>query len=122
MAVPATVEVVAMADGYAQASGQPTLLSVKRDMDATRRCFRRSLHIAGRAPEKVTTDGHDAYQAVRARSVTGREIADHSPGHRDHGDVLEQVAISGSGRGHSSGAIRVGGIRQEPDLSSRRWR
>ena len=42
------------------------LLSEKRDMDAAQRFFAQALDIAGRAPEQVTTDGHDAYpRAIR---------------------------------------------------------
>ena len=37
------------------------LLSEKRDMAAAQRFFAQALEIAGRAPEQVTTDGHDAY-------------------------------------------------------------
>ncbi len=41
-------------------------LSPTRDMDAARRFFRQALALAGRAPTKVTTDGHDAYpRAIR---------------------------------------------------------
>ena len=43
-----------------------SMLSERRDMDAAQRFFARSLEVAGHAPEKVTTDGHDAYpRAVR---------------------------------------------------------
>jgi len=42
------------------------LLSEQRDMDAARRSFAQALGLAGRAPEQVTTDGHDAYpRAIR---------------------------------------------------------
>ncbi len=42
------------------------LLSEKRDMDAAQRFFAAALEIAGRAPARVTTDGHDAYpRAIR---------------------------------------------------------
>ena len=36
------------------------MLSERRDMDAARRFFARSLEVVGHAPQKVTTDGHDA--------------------------------------------------------------
>ena len=43
-----------------------SMLSERRDMDAARRFFVRSLEVAGHAPEKVTTDGHNAYpRAIR---------------------------------------------------------
>ena len=42
------------------------MLSEKRDMDAAQRFFRRALAVAGDAPQRVTTDGHDAYpRAIR---------------------------------------------------------
>jgi transposase-like protein len=42
------------------------MLSEKRDMDAAQRFFRQALDVAGQAPERVTTDGHDSYpRAVR---------------------------------------------------------
>ncbi len=42
------------------------LLSERRDMDAAQRFFAAALDSAGRAPEQVTTDGHDAYpRAIR---------------------------------------------------------
>jgi len=42
------------------------LLSEKRDLDAAQRFFGQALDAAGRAPQRVTTDGHDAYpRAIR---------------------------------------------------------
>ncbi len=43
-----------------------SLLSETRDMEAATRFFARARTVVGQAPEKVTTDGHDAYpRAVR---------------------------------------------------------
>jgi transposase-like protein len=43
-----------------------SMLSRHRDMDAAKRFFTRSRKVVGHAPEKVTTDGHDAYpRAIR---------------------------------------------------------
>jgi putative transposase len=43
-----------------------SMLSAHRDLDAATRFFARALDVVGHAPEKVTTDGHDAYpRAVR---------------------------------------------------------
>ena len=43
-----------------------SMLSERRDMDAARRFFARSLEVVGHPPEKVPTDGRDAYpRAVR---------------------------------------------------------
>ncbi len=50
------------------------LLSEKRDMDAAQRFFRRALAQAGAAPERVTTDGHDAYPRA-IRETLGDEVA-----------------------------------------------
>ncbi len=42
------------------------MLSERRDMAAAQRFFTHALDAAGRAPEQVTTDGHDAYpRAIR---------------------------------------------------------
>jgi putative transposase len=42
------------------------MLSATRDMTAAQRFFACALETAGQAPEKVTTDGHDAYpRAIR---------------------------------------------------------
>jgi len=49
------------------------LLSEKRDMVAARRCFAQALDIAGHAPERVTTDGHDAYPRA-IRETLGPEV------------------------------------------------
>jgi transposase-like protein len=43
-----------------------SMLSTHRDLDAANRFFARSLAVVGHTPEKVTTDGHDAYpRAIR---------------------------------------------------------
>jgi putative transposase len=43
-----------------------SLLSAHRDMAAAKRFFARSIEVVGHSPEKVTTDGHDAYpRAIR---------------------------------------------------------
>jgi transposase-like protein len=43
-----------------------SMLSAHRDLEAAKRFFARSLEVVGHAPEKVTTDGHDAYpRAIR---------------------------------------------------------
>ena len=36
------------------------MLSAKRNMDAAQRFFQQALDTVGRAPERVTTDGHDS--------------------------------------------------------------
>ena len=41
-------------------------LSEKRDMEAAKRFFQQAVDVVGHAPERVTTDGHDAYpRAIR---------------------------------------------------------
>ncbi len=37
------------------------LLSERRDMDAAQQFFHQALAVVGKAPDRVTTDGHDAY-------------------------------------------------------------
>jgi len=66
-----------------------SMLSETRDMDATKRFFQRARTVVGQAPEKVTTDGHDAYpRAIRetlgpdvqhrtSRSMNNRMEQDH---------------------------------------------
>ncbi len=45
----------------------PLMLSETRNMEAAKRFFVRARTVVGHAPEKVTTDGHDAYpRAIRA--------------------------------------------------------
>lgn len=50
------------------------LLSETRDMAAAQRFFSQALVIAGHAPERVTTDGHDAYPRA-IREMLGEEVA-----------------------------------------------
>ncbi len=50
------------------------LLSERRDMAAAQRFFARALAIADRAPEQVTTDGHDAYPRT-IRETLGAGVA-----------------------------------------------
>ena len=53
-----------------------SMLSERRDMDAARRFFARSLEVVGHAPGKVTTGGHDAYpRAIQYRN--NRREQDH---------------------------------------------
>ena len=43
-----------------------SMLSEKRDMEAAKRFFKQAVDVVGHAPERVTTDGHDAYpRAIR---------------------------------------------------------
>ena len=50
-----------------------SLLSEHRDMDAAKRFFRHALKVVGRIPEKVTTDGHDAYPRA-IRETLGEDV------------------------------------------------
>jgi len=50
-----------------------SLLSETRDMDAAKRFFRRARTVVGHTPEKVTTDGHDAYPRA-IRETLGPEV------------------------------------------------
>ena len=50
-----------------------SMLSQKRDMDATKRFFQQALQTVGHAPERVTTDGHRSYpRAIREIRGQGR--------------------------------------------------
>ncbi|HVA88879.1 MAG TPA: IS6 family transposase [Chloroflexota bacterium] len=57
------------ADGNLVAS----LLSERRDMGAAKRFFARSIEVVGHSPEKVTTDGHDAYPRA-IRETLGEDV------------------------------------------------
>ena len=50
-----------------------SLLSETRDMDTAKRFFTRARIVVGHAPEKVTTDGHDAYPRA-IRETLGAEV------------------------------------------------
>ncbi len=49
-------------------------LSETRDMDAAQRFFRQAVETVGRMPERVTTDGHDAYPRA-IRETLGDRVA-----------------------------------------------
>jgi transposase-like protein len=53
-----------------------SLLSEHRDMDAAKRFFRAAVDVAERAPERVTTAGHDAYPRA-LRETIGKEVMHH---------------------------------------------
>jgi len=40
------------------------MLSERRDTEAAKHFFARSLEVVGQRPEKVTTDGHAAYPSI----------------------------------------------------------
>ncbi len=50
-----------------------SMLSETRDRDAAKRFFARARTVVGHAPEKVTTDGHDAYPRA-IRETLGPEV------------------------------------------------
>ncbi len=50
-----------------------SILSEHRDMEAAKRFFRAALGVAGQTPERVTTDGHDAYPRA-IRETLGNEV------------------------------------------------
>ncbi len=50
-----------------------SLLSETRDMNAAKRFFARARTVVGETPEKVTTDGHDAYPRV-IRETLGPQV------------------------------------------------
>ena len=50
-----------------------SMLSEHRDMQAAKRFFAQARDVVGRALEKVTTDGHDAYPCA-IRKMLGRKV------------------------------------------------
>jgi transposase-like protein len=50
-----------------------SLLSKKRDMDAAKQFFQQAKEVTGCTPQRVTTDGHDAYPRA-IRQVLGRKV------------------------------------------------
>lgn len=50
-----------------------SMLSEHRDMDAAKRFLKAALEVAGQAPERVTTDGHDSYPRA-IRETLGEEV------------------------------------------------
>ena len=50
-----------------------SMLSKRRDMEAAKRFFKQAKEVTGCVPERVTTDGHDAYPRA-IRRVLGRKV------------------------------------------------
>lgn len=50
-----------------------SMLSAHRDMEAAKKFFAQAREVVGHAPEKVTTDGHDAYPRA-IRTILGRKV------------------------------------------------
>jgi putative transposase len=50
-----------------------SMLSEKRDMEAAKRFFKQAVEVAGHAPERVTTDGHDSYPRA-IRETLGNDV------------------------------------------------
>ena len=63
------------------------LLSEKRDMAGARRCFVQALDLAGWAPERVTTDGHDAYPCA-IRETLGPAVTHRCSRYENNPDSL----------------------------------
>jgi len=64
-----------------------TMLSKTRDMTAAKRFFVGALETVGKAPEKVTTDGHDSYSRA-VRETLGPDV--HHRTSRSMNDGIEQ--------------------------------
>lgn len=86
------------------------MLSVRRDLEAAKRFFAQSVEVVGHKPERVTTDGHDAYPRA-IRETLGPEV-DHRCS-RYKNNVMEQDHRGIKGRyrpmrgvGSVSGAAR----------------
>jgi transposase-like protein len=50
-----------------------SMLSEHRDMEAAKRFFKQAKEVTGCVPERVTTDGHDAYPRA-IRRILGRKV------------------------------------------------
>lgn len=50
-----------------------SMLSQTRDLDAAKRFFARAREVVGHCPDRVTTDGHDAYPRAIRRTL-GRKV------------------------------------------------
>jgi putative transposase len=74
-----------------------SLRSAHRDMAAAKRFFARSLHVVGHAPDKVTTDGHDAYPRA-TRETLGEHVIHRTS--RYLNNTIEQVHRGIKGRYH----------------------
>jgi len=64
-------------------------LGQTRDMGAARRFFRQARDLAGHAPERVTTDGHDAYPRA-SRETLGPEVYHRTSRYKHHRIAQEQ--------------------------------
>jgi transposase-like protein len=64
-----------------------SMLCETRDMDAAKRFFTRARAVVGNAPEKVTTDGHDAYPRA-IREMLGPEVVHRCSRYKNN--VMEQ--------------------------------
>jgi transposase-like protein len=72
-------------------------LSEKRNMDAAKRFFRQALQTVGRAPERVSTDGHDS--SPRAiREILGNDVLHrcnhylNNRGEQDHRGIKQRYS------------------------------
>ena len=84
-----------------------SLLSETRDRKAAQRFFRGAHAVVGHAPDRVTTDGHDA-QPRAIRRTLGRKIIHRrkrylnnrlEQDHRDHCDIKQTSSATASGLG-----------------------
>jgi transposase-like protein len=64
-----------------------SLLSVHRDLEAAKRFFAQSVEVVGHTPERVTTDGHDAYPRA-IRETLGPEVVHRCSRYKNN--VMEQ--------------------------------
>jgi transposase-like protein len=64
-----------------------SMLSVHRDLEAAKRYFAQSVKVVGHGPERVTTDGHDAYPRA-IRETLGAEVIHRCSRYKNN--VMEQ--------------------------------
>jgi transposase-like protein len=62
-----------------------SMLSEKRDLEAAKRFFRQAVDVVGHAPERVTTDGHDAYPRAMRETLGGQVM------HRCHHSLNNRI-------------------------------
>jgi len=63
------------------------MLSIHRDMDAAKRFFAQAQDVVGHSPDKVTTDGHDAYPRA-IREILGPEVVHRCSQYKNN--IIEQ--------------------------------
>ena len=103
------------------------LLSERRDMAAARRFFARALDIVGRAPEQVTTAGHEAYPRA-IREALGPDVRQRTGQYKnnrieqDHRGIKQRsYPMRGFGSFVSAARFCSGFEEQRPSFRAQAW-